>query len=82
MKHHIHILARAIATGALIITLSGCAQLSAAASGVNWYKIGAYACLRLSDTLNDKADEKDKELQKAAQEQAEQTEAEQTQTEE
>ena len=71
MKHHIHIIARAIATGALIIPLSGCAQLSAASSNVNWYKLGAYACLRLSDTLNDKAAQKDKELQEAERQQEE-----------
>ena len=45
--------------------LTGCAQLGAAAALVNWYKVGAYACLRLSDTLNDKAEAKQAELDAA-----------------
>ena len=62
MKKHIHAIIRAASGAIVILTLSGCAQISAAAAKVNWYKVGAYACLRLSDTLNDKADQREQEL--------------------
>jgi len=71
MKQHIHTIIRTASGAIVILALSGCAQLSSAASKVNWYKVGAYACLRLSDTLNDKADQKELELQEAARQQEE-----------
>ena len=69
MKNHIHAIIRAASGAIVILTLAGCAQISAATAKVNWYKVGAYACLRLSDTLNDKAEQKELELQGAAKEQ-------------
>ena len=47
---------------AVVLSCSGCAAISNATAGVNWYKLGSYACIRLSETLNKKAEEKEQEI--------------------
>ena len=60
---HFHKLIRLASAAALIATLSGCAQLGMAASQINWFKVGTYAALRLSTSLNKKAEKKDREIE-------------------
>lgn len=45
----------------ITVWLCGCAQVAPMMADVNWWKVGAYACIRLCSTLNRKADEKDKD---------------------
>ena len=54
-----------------LVMLTGCAQIAPMMAGVNWWKVGAYACVRLSTKLNKKADKKQAELdaEKATKEQ-------------
>lgn len=60
-----------------VFALTGCAQIAPMMAGANWYKIGAYACIRLSSTLNKKAGKKQAELdaEKAAKAEQEQGES-------
>lgn len=54
-----------------VFAFSGCAQIAPMMAGVNWWKVGAYACVRLSTKMNKKADERQAEIdaEKAAKKQ-------------
>jgi hypothetical protein len=57
-------IAMAILSAALMASVSSCAAIQTAAAGINWWAVGANVCLRLSTTLNKRAEKA--ETEKAA----------------